>query len=591
MEQQQLLSKITAVAEGIRHADYNRTVQLADIYKRIATMDGQSQLVISYKPSETEAQKKQRIEIYKSETPSVVGVIMAQFDAINGSPRIVDNIAFANENTQTDNKKRAIDAIVSRFYGRQTLQQYLEEKQRYYSLLDPNAWLIITPSSDNPIPTTIDAAAAMDFNVIGGITEFLVVGVVDSKTKAKTYIGYSGGLQLYVTEQTKGRTNYPPEEYQMLKIGSANYRVYEYEITTTETPAIRFGYIPDTETKGRTFVGIIERVVEKFKDLINQKSEYDLSLALHTFLKKYQFVDECGFIDPENRANRCRGGVMYPTGGTCPGCNGSGLKVHATSQDVILVKKPNMQEGEETVKLSEMVHYAALPFEIVNHQRERVADLVKSIPEFIFGVDLAQKPTGNVTATAINNYYNSVYMVLSPFADKISQNYIFTATVVAQMEGVATDDKIIISHRYPRIFKMETLSELLVIYQAAKAAKAPDNILWNIEKRILEIQTQDSPEQLERAKTIRKFIPFRHLSEGERIIELSQLPPDNYLRILHGYIDLVFDRVLDAYPMFMDYPDARQMEIVKQAATEFSKEITPILPTLENIENIEDETI
>jgi len=147
MEQQQLLSKITAVAEGIRHADYNRTVQLADIYKRIATMDGQSQLVVSYKPSETEAQKKQRIEIYKSETPSVVGVIMAQFDAINGSPRIVDNIAFANENTQTDNKKRAIDAIVSRFYGRQTLQQYLEEKQRYYSLLDPNAWLIITPSS------------------------------------------------------------------------------------------------------------------------------------------------------------------------------------------------------------------------------------------------------------------------------------------------------------------------------------------------------------------------------------------------------------------------------------------------------------
>ena len=585
MEQNTLLDKIIDVVGGKRHADYKRTVEVADVYRRIATMDGQSDLVISYKPSETNEQKKQRIEIYKSETPSVVGVIMAQFDAINGSPRIVDNIAFATETRQTEEKKRAIDAIVSRFYGRQTLQQYLEEKQRYYSLLDPNAWLIITPSTDTPIPTTIESAAAMDFNVVGGITEYLVVGITDEKTAAKTFIGYAGGVQIYLTQEVQKRDNYPSEEYTRKTIGAENYRLYVYDMGTSETPATRFGYTPDNKTAGRTFVGIIERVVEKFKDLINQKSEYDLSLALHTFLKKYQFVDECGFIDPENRANRCRSGVMYPTGGTCPGCNGTGLKIHVTTQDVILVKKPSVDDAEQSIKLSEMVHYAALPFDIVNHQSERVEKLIKSIPEFIFGVDLAQKPTGNVTATAINNYYNSVYMVLSPFADKISQNYIFTTTVVAQMYGVLDDDKLIVSHQYPRVFKMETLSELLVIYKAAKDAKSPDNILWNIEKRILEIQTQDNPEQLEKAKTLRRFVPFRHLSESERIIELSQLPPDNYLRVLHGYIDLIFDRVMDAHPLFLDYAKQQQKEIIKQAAIDFSKEITPILPSLETSEN------
>lgn len=585
----ELLNKIKSVIGGNRHPDYNRTVEIADLYRKIATTDGQTDLVISYKPSETPEQQQQRIHIYKSETPSVVGQIMAQFDAINGAPRVVDNITFAAETTTTQEKKRVLDGIVSKFYGRQTLQQYLEEKQRHYSLLDPNAWLIITPGKSTPIPSIVESVSALDFNVVGGITEFLIISTLDTQTNARTFIGYSGGLQLYVTEQKQNRSNYPPDQYELINIKTVNYRVYKYDMGTMETPCIRFGYTPDTQTNGRTFVGIIDRVVEKFKDLINQKSEYDLSLALHTFLKKYQFVDQCGFIDPENRTNRCKDGYMYPRGGACPQCHGTGVKVHITSQDVILVKKPSLEDNEKEIKLSEMVHYAALPFAIVDHQSARVDKIIKEIPIFIFGVDVAKKPTGNVTATEITNYYNSVYMVLSPYADKISQNYIFTATVAAQMVGVSNDDKMVISHRYPRVFKMETLSELLTIYQQAKQANSPDNVLWNIEKRILEIQTQDNPEILERAKVLRRFIPFRHLSDGERIVEVAQLAPDNYIRILHGYIDQIFDRVLLDHPLFLDFAKEKQMELMRKYAEDFAKEITPKMPTLEL--NIDDETI
>jgi hypothetical protein len=588
MDAQTLLLKLDNAINGHRHKDYHHTVALAHRYKQIVTLDAQNELVISYKPSETDIQKKQRLEIYKSKTPSVVNQVMSQFDFIKGAPRIKDNIDYINETTSAQTSKTALNMAVSRFYGRQTLQQYLEEKQKHYSLLDPNAWLIVTPKNmegdiTGGLPVCIPSASAIDFNSYGGLTEYLIVEthIGTKEDKYKDYHAYTAGITLYATQEKPNRANYPDEDYTRISstMDNSTYRVYIYTDNTSETPATRFGYVPDPATNGDTFVGILQPVVEEFSDLVNQKSEYDLTLALHTFLKKYSLVDPCDYTDTEQPHIRCKNGSLYPAGGTCPKCKGSGVKQHATAQDVILVNRAVNGEPNE-VKLSDMVHYATMPFDIVNHQAMRVDKISKEIPKYIFGVDLETKPTGAVTATEINNFYNSIYMVISPFADKISQNYIFTVTAIAQMMDI--DNDLIVNHRYPRTFKMETLSELMVILDAAKKAGASPDIVWSIEQRILEIQNKDNPSQIEWAKVKRMFKPFTDLTENERIIEVAQLPINHPTRVLHGYLDKVFELVSVRYPLFLEFPQERQMEIVEVIAQEIAQDLTPVMPSLEN---------
>jgi hypothetical protein len=575
MEITQAIDLINACATGHKHPYYNYVVDLANTYKQIASLDNQQELVLSYKPSEDETQRKQRLKIYKSKTPSVTNRIMSQFDFIKGAPRLVDNIEYIDGDNQ--DATAALNKSVSNFYGSQTLQQYLEEKQKHYSLYDPNAWLILSPVVDGgnivtASPIIAESADVLDYQQTGGLTKYIVVREKIEKKGEKditNYFVYSGGFVFYAAEKTKqDLPDIQPAENAL--IDGSKYFIYVYDTGAKQTPAIRFGYIPDDRTKGETFVGIIEPVVEDFKDLVNQKSEYDLSLALHTFLKKYQIVDPCDY--QTSPANRCKNGILYPSNDTCPSCKGSGYKMHVSVQDAILVKRDH--EEDQKIKLSEMIHYATMPFDIVNHQATRVDKLANEIPMYIFGVDINTRPTGSVTATEINNFYNSIYMVISPFAQQISENYIFTVKIMAQMIGI--DEGLVVSHRYPKNFKMETMSELLIILESAKRANASPDIVWGIEQRILELQNKDNPEQIALAKLKRKFRPFSSLSDQERVMALAELPSNDVNKVLYANIDKIIRAAIQQQFNLLDLSEEQQERIILAVAADYAKQYTPL---------------
>lgn len=577
-----LIEKIGACANGYRHKHYHRTVDLAEIYEKIVTTHNQESLVISYHPSESTEQKKQRIEIYKSETPSVVHQVMTQFDYVKGAPRIVDSIDFSGGGVSPA-QQEAINLAVSFFYGKQTLQQYLEEKQRHYSQLDPNAWLIVNVINGKPHPATVCAENALDFVVIGGITEYLIVLSTEktSNGELKNYFGYQKGERIVALDADINNPALKMMDnalYATFTIDEKQYKIYKSVDDTDETPAIRFGYAPDDTTNGQTFVGIFDPVKEKMKDLINQKSEYDLSLNLHVFLKKYAFVDPCDY-SPENQPHvRCKGGRLYPTGGDCPSCRGSGVKLHASSQDVVLVKKP--QEGEPLqLKLSEQVYYVTMPFEIVEHQAKRIDSLKKEIPKFIFGVDLESRSSGIKTATEITNFFDSVYMTISSFAEKISQNFKFCVISTAQLMGIK--GKIVVDHRYPTTFKMETLAELTTILDQIMKSGANSEISWGIEQRIMELQNKDNPNAIKLQKIKRIFMPFKNLANSERIAAIAELPFDHKYRVLHTFSDIIFARIIDKRPNFILLSTKDQQSIIDEEVAIIQKEVKPIIPTLE----------
>lgn len=574
-----LIDKIKRCIAGYKHQDYDRVCSLAKLYAQIYTMQGQAELIVEYKPNETKEQKKSRIEINKSDTPASTSQVMSQFDYVNAANRMVDSIEFVGE--EQTQALTQMNALVSRFYGRKTLQQFLQEKQRHYSAIDPNAWIVMGLHEGKPVPICINCENAVDFKDIGGITEYLIVQ--EMRGKNTYFYGYEKGQKIVVIKDVEGldisaETTTPV----LMTVESQNYLVFEYNTQNSETPAIRFGYTPDDYTEGRTFVGIFQPVTEQYKDLINQKSELCLSLNKHTFLKRYQFADRCTYHVPNEIHFRCDSGELVSISGeskgTCPKCNGTGVKMHHSSQDVIVIEKP--KDGDEAIMLDKMEYYSALPIDIVGIQQSRVNSLIDQIPKYIFGVDLNKRAAGFATATEINNFLDAIYMTISPYADKISENYKFVVVASAEMMGINSEN-LVVSHKYPRRFKMETLGELIVMLKDAMAAGASSEILQNIELQIAEIQNSDSPEKVELIKAKNRYKPFKNLTKEAQALAAAALPPENKYSILYFYLDVVFNKAMQKTPTFLQLDVEMQNTLIEQAVEEVRAEIKETLPSLE----------
>ena len=54
--------------EGYTHKHYDYTCELAHFYSQIVTGEGYGELIVNYKPRETDQQKVQRVEITQNRT-------------------------------------------------------------------------------------------------------------------------------------------------------------------------------------------------------------------------------------------------------------------------------------------------------------------------------------------------------------------------------------------------------------------------------------------------------------------------------------------------------------------------------------------
>lgn len=596
----ELYDKIVRVINGYRHKNFNHTVSKAKTYNQIVTGCDQGELVVSYKPNESPDQKAQRVEIYKTETTGCVHQVMTQYDFVKGAPRISESISFTR-----DVQKSVVSSLendISAFYGGQTLQQYLETQARLYCQIDPNAWLLIVEREPSPtveqtkaIPIVITSDCALDFVSTGGITDYLVVCaytteqrwdasvVYSNPTQFVNYYGYEKSEVIAFVEANDKNPSYQaiknPEQYEHQSVKGKTFCIVRSVYTTyTFTHAMRMGYTPDDKTNGVTYVGIFHPVEDKMKDLINAKSEYDLTRALHTFLKQYIFTDVCDYtVKDETGFDRCNGGVLSYSNQPCPKCKGSGVKAHTTTQDVIMVKRPSHDE-QSPVKLSEMVHYASMPFDIVNHQAQYIEKIKSDIPKIMFGVDLNARTSGMKTATEISNFFDSVYMVISAFAEKISQLYVFSVRCIAEIKGIS--EKVNVTHRYPKTFKMETVSELMTMRELAEKSGASGEIIWGIDLRISEIQNRDSPMELEIQRLKHRYRPFKDISKVDRTVLMADLPIDNDYKILYNFLDVILDRIVRKKPNFTLIPIEEQDKAVKEEVEAIKKELKPITPTL-----------
>lgn len=574
MSEQQLFDFLISTVKGDRHRWYGRTVEVAQWCYMVMTGDDQRKILVKYKARETEQQQEQRVHITNSKTQYIGNKVSTLFNEIARADNVHILASYNEVGEAATEKQTILNQALYDFYQQQDLKTYLDYKVKYYNFYDPNAFFVSEFENINPInepPTTypleVSSSAAVNYEYNKWGLAALVVHrektyVYNESGKEKTeivdkYIAYGRGVS-YTIEAVPEKAFYEfDSSYTQEKIEiddeEKTYYWKAFETGTEAVPAIRAGYFPDPTTKGETFVSPLWPAEKLITDLIWKKSEYDLSHALHGYYQKFMYVDECN--QKNYTGDECEAGY-YPDGKKCTACNGSGMSIHTTVQDVVYVKLPDSKS--EAIPLSDFVHYVQMPMELVQLQRSDLDELEKDIFSAILNENIFERNVVAQTATEARLNWRSVYNMLSPFADKYSEIYTFFVGSIAEHMQIA--ENLINEHSFNKDFRLESVDELLQQRQLAINASAPYDVIKNIDYHILSKQHREDPSYLKLHDIKEMLRPFRGKTESERMFIISSLPELNPQRVLWLYFDEIISELLhsDLDLLGLRYRDLRE---------------------------------
>jgi hypothetical protein len=573
------------------------------------TGEGQDELIISYKPNETGAQKKQRIRITNTKTSYISGKVFQQFKEIQRADQNVDNIEFVKDNQSNNQAKEYLDTVSWDFYNGLSVNDYVHDFCRRMNFYDPNSFLVEEFFYDEDgliraAPLELYSKNVVDYHYNYGKLDYVVgrwqVKCMEGNKEYKgfKYCIYGKDYSVVLKEiGVDGKcTRIPLDEftdgverdYIVMEDPSGKKKVWleeVYETMSGEVPAIQAGYIRDPQTQWQTFLGVLESARNVFLDMINSKSEYDLHKALHGFIQKYAFVDRCTFTTSTDKGARdvCDGGKLKLSGAECPKCKGTGVDVHTTVQDVIYVAKP--QDKSQMIELDKLVHYVEIPKHIIDGHKEDLKDQEREVSLSIFNANVFDRSEIAVTATEKRLNLQSVYNVYSEFCKmSLARVYPFIIEQLARYNEMQED--LVVSYHCPQDYRMESIYELLEQRDLAAKAGVPFEVIQAFDLQLMQKQHQDDPVYIDQAVTMDRFRPFRGKSKDEVIMIISMLPAMHPKRILWLFFDEIFEEIFNnpGYGnLFIKWKFEDQKQVVDQMVSEIiekEKEMfEPPLPT------------
>lgn len=541
MDKEELLLKIKSVIETKhRHEYYKHTVDVAKFAYQIMTGEDQREIVISYRPNESEPQKEQRFRLYNSRTQYVGNKILATFNEVERVEAVVDSITYQTEGPNKD----LLTSRVSKYYRKEHLQKYVHDTVRRLNFYDPNAWIVneyFTKDASEKAysyPMEVFSNEVFDYGYKMDDLQYLLIGqnvtIRKSDKEDKNVIKYTIygiGHAYRLIEESKDSD----PKLEKVKIEDTVYTIEYFPTKTTFCPAVQIGYIRDPETKWNTFVTPLNPAKHILKDLINNKCEYDLHKALHGFLQKFAYAEKCGYIDTSTN-DKCSGGTLRISGATCTKCKGTGKRVHTSVQDVILIDLP--ESKDEQIPLRDYIYYAEIPKHIIDGYRDDVAKLEIDVSYAVFNKDTFTKAEVASTATEVRLSRQSVYNVLNPFGNCVSR-VVKTLTMLVA-DAAAIVDGLTVDYGLPKDYKLDSIEELIDQRKSAIDAGSPYDIVSYFDLQVLAKQNQDNPIFVDQVKAQEKWKPFRDKSKEETIFIISMLPEFDPDKILYTYFEKIF---------------------------------------------------
>ena len=586
------------VVNKVFHCHYKRTVELATKYKQLITGEDFDSLLHQFVRREDLDMFNQRKRITQPITPAVTAAIMNPFYKVGRTNNITKRIDFKDKNS--DKSARVYSAIEG-FWGDKSLDKYLETRFTELSFSDPNSFIVTefdqAPDENGvmvevPKPRAFEVPSenAVNFKRHNNTLEWLIVRLpITYKCKdgsvnngfSYTIYGPEYSVKFTQVELDANSTSMEGNYYDIaiqdlsgirsVKLFRATktemYIVEEYNHKSKVVPAIVVGYKSDLYTNGETYVNPFHDGMAYLMKSVKTVSEFDLTMALHAFPQKFAYAPKC---TGESESIGCINGSL-PDGATCKKCKGTGVAIHTSAQDAVIMRMPNKEEDMRD--LQKLVYYAYPPIDLVKFQNDYILQLKNEVKQAVFNSEIFSQTEVTATATEKKISLESVYDTLFPYAQKFSDVYRLITKVSAYYVDI---EDVTVIHQFPKDLKYKTVEDLLTELKLANDSNAPGYVRKEISNDIAEAQFIDKPEELQKIRIKTKFYPFSDKTDVEIIYVISNGKTTLFNEILWANFDTIFNDIEEDEAIGKDFylmTYAKQKEIVNARVDVLIKEI------------------
>ena len=573
-----------------KHADYQRTVDLAKEYKAHVSGVGIDDYLKRFAKREDEEMFEQRKRLTNSISQSVASSLQKPFYKVARNKNVKKKFTLKGDKT----REEIVQKMISGFYGTNELNTkgldfWLKNRFIELTFTDPNAFVVIEWEAKpenvplEPYPYEVNSIDAYDYIYKHGVlnelftrqSETIIYLDKDGAEKEKVvdaFTLYEIGSSLKVVEycpkyyEAKGIVI--DETRQMTFVENEIHFIATYNETNLDfIPAFRVGYIRDTATDGRTFVNPFESAMPYFRKALKAVSELDLSITLHTFPQKLQYVTKC----KGKGTKKCNNGMVSGTQTICSECKGSGLQIHTSGQDAIYFPLPDTPD--EMFDLDKILVYKQPPIDLIKFQDEYVRNLKKDAHLSVYNSNmfLAEDPQFAKTATEVNTNTQGIFDTLFPYTEKFSEVWKTAVKVFVRLSGFLTDFELI--HIFPTDLEIKTVAVLMAELKLANESEAPsyfrDAILEEIANQVYE------GDELGREKhfTRHKFFPFSGKTETEIQFLMASPYVSNFTKVLYANFEAIFTDIEKAVPNFYKLNYNLQWEKLNEFVKPYLEEI------------------
>lgn len=571
------------ISKGIKHDQYAKTVEKAELYHKLFTGDGLDSLLKLYARREDDALFRQRIEITQHVVTTVVKGIMDVFYKV---PRALYNRVLThagNDSARTGKLEKSL----SKFYGQFSLDEWLGTRWLELNGADPNAFIVVefgefdnTKTIAEPYPFEVSSSMAVDYKYTNNILQYLIVK--QDVNKLERYTLYLGN-QTIVYKQLDDSGNsfssvvegeHAGQDGTIVRLDNKIFQIIEpIPHNAGVVPARRVGTIRSVAKAGEEpiYLSLIDAAIPYLKKSMKTNSELDLVMSNMAFPIKISYVQVC---------DACEGEKIVE-GKSCRSCDGTGKRHSTSAMETIEVGMNGNLNGENMLNLEQMVAFKSPPTDIIKLMDEYVDKVTKRAKEIIFNSDVFTKNQIAETATKHTIDLQSVYDTLQPVFKNFSATWEHTAKLVASFTDL--DKDLVLSFTFNKDAKLKTKNELLQDLLLVNTAGGSNEVRRDIQNDIVRITYSDSPNEYLKYQVKDMFNPFSGFSEQQITNAMLSEFVKKETKVLYYNYGYIFDMLemeeAKAGKNFYQLDKPKQKEKIEAAVAEIMKslESTPLI--------------
>lgn len=603
IESANLLIETAAGGEQTYHAGYKPSVDYAKDCKAYFAGVNLDEYLKQFSRRESADLFAQRKAITAHINRAVGASLMRPFQKVPRS-NWTKVLAFDNDS----GGRRALEFetnVLGRFY-KGGLDRYVFERMLYWSIFDPNAFLVVefdstdgrTRAQPYPFEVTADMAVRYSFDKFGTMQYLVSRQVLSAKTskgmpeKVERLTLYQPlqtvVLQQLTDEQAKALP-IPPPKVDMLALEPTNGdyvrltngKVYRIDIPTPhgydKCPAFRCGYVENPADDGATRVSIFDAALPFCKKMVKANSEFDLTAALLAFPVSVRYEEPCD-------QPGCAHGKLVD-GSNCMSCHGTGYKPRPTSAaEELVLAMPS--SPEDMLDVSKVMTYIYPPTDAVKMQMEMLDSFVRQAKEAVFNSQMFTKQETAKTATYHGIELQSVYDTLHPYAKHIGEAWAFVCQCAKEFTGFAGN--MTAAMIFPQDFRFETAEQLFQELKSARDAGAGKVVTDVIGGRIVDRMLVDEPERAAEVRAEMRLDPFAGLTEAQVLEALASNLVPKWKKVFYANMKDVLLTMQSATPGFFNLPLQRQFDLIRAECERIMQDLEAEVPAISfNFQNNE----